>query len=49
MVQKQQKQPITSPDTAGLLSLFSELDVEDDGRCSGCGMVFSQEDDEDRF
>ena len=34
--------------TLGLESLFTQLDVEDNGLCSSCGMVFSQE-DEDRF
>ena len=40
-----------SPDTGGggLELLFSQLDVEDDGKCSGRGMVFSQEEDEDKF
>ena len=40
-----------NPDTGGggLELLFSQLDVEDDGKCSGCGMVFSQEEDEDKF
>ena len=38
-----------SPDTGGLESLFSQLDVEDDGLCLGCGMAFSQEEDEDKF
>ena len=36
-------------DTVRLESLFTQLDVEDNGQCSSCGMVFSQEDDEDRF
>jgi NADH pyrophosphatase NudC (nudix superfamily) len=35
-------------DTVGLESLFAKLDVEDNGQCSSCAMVFSQE-DEDRF
>ena len=32
-------------DTVGLESLFIQLDIEDNGQCSSCGMVFSQEDD----
>ena len=35
-------------DTVGLESLFAKLDVEDNGQCSSCAVVFSQE-DEDRF
>jgi len=35
--------------TVRLESLFAQLDVEDNGQCSSCGMVFSREDDEDRF
>ena len=36
-------------DTARLESLFTQLDVEDDGQCFSCGMAFSQEHDEDRY
>ena len=53
---KKQRKPrstrrATSPTctTVGLDSLFSQLDIEDNGQCSSCGMFFSNEQDEDKF
>ena len=38
----------TSP-TVGLDSLFSQLDTEDEGQCSSCGMCFKDEQGDERF
>lgn len=46
------RRPTPSPvDTVGLESLFAQLqvDVEDNGQCVSCGMIFSEEYDEERF
>ena len=42
------KRAASPVDTSELVSLFADLDVEDNGQCANCGKVFSQE-DEDRF
>jgi len=43
------KRALSPVNTVRLESLFVQLDVEGNGQYSSCGMVFSQEDDEDRL
>ena len=43
------KRALSPVDTVRLESLFVQVNVEGNGQYSSCGMVFSQEDDEDRF
>lgn len=49
MKQKAVERSPSPMDIARLETLFSQMEVQDDGQCFSCGMSFREEDDKERF